>query len=62
MVQIKGEVVSSCSGGLYGPAQRNEAIRHLAFRKVLDIEGLGIESLGDKVAGSVSIKHLCSVR
>ncbi len=41
IVQIEGEVVARCSGGLYCPAQRKEAIRHYASRKALDIEGLG---------------------
>ncbi|MEH6356356.1 MAG: NAD-dependent DNA ligase LigA [Marinobacter sp.] len=41
VVQIDGEVIARCSGGLYCPAQRKEAIRHYASRKALDIEGLG---------------------
>ncbi|MEP2250690.1 NAD-dependent DNA ligase LigA [Marinobacter sp.] len=41
IVQIEGEVVARCSGGLFCPAQRKEAIRHYASRKALDIEGHG---------------------
>ncbi|GGY66738.1 NAD-dependent DNA ligase LigA [Marinobacter zhanjiangensis] len=41
VVQIEGEAVARCSGGLYCPAQRKEAIRHYASRKAMDIEGLG---------------------
>ncbi|MCL7944819.1 NAD-dependent DNA ligase LigA [Marinobacter sp. ATCH36] len=41
IVQIDGEAVARCSGGLFCPAQRKEAIRHYASRKALDIEGLG---------------------
>jgi DNA ligase (NAD+) len=46
----EGEVDWRCSGGLYCPAQRKQAILHFAQRRALDIEGLGdklVEQLVD---------------
>jgi DNA ligase (NAD+) len=41
IVIAEGEAVARCSGGLFCPAQRKEAIKHFASRKAMDIEGLG---------------------
>lgn len=41
VVRAEGEAVARCSGGLYCPAQREQAILHFASRRALDIEGLG---------------------
>jgi DNA ligase (NAD+) len=51
VVKPEGEAVARCTGGLYCPAQRKEAIWHFASRRAMDIEGLGeelIEQLVDK--------------
>jgi DNA ligase (NAD+) len=41
IVRPEGEAIARCSGGLYCPAQRKEAIKHFASRRAMDIEGLG---------------------
>lgn len=41
VVRIEGEAVSRCSGGLFCPAQRKQALFHFASRTAMNIEGLG---------------------
>jgi len=51
IVQLEGEVIARCSGGLWCAAQRKQALAHFASRKAMDIVGLGerlIDLLVDK--------------
>ena len=41
VVREKGEANHRCTGGLFCPAQRKEALLHFAARRAMDIEGLG---------------------
>ncbi len=41
VIKPEGEAVARCTGAFSCPAQRQEAIRHFASRRAMDIEGLG---------------------
>ncbi|HQT00491.1 MAG: DNA ligase (NAD(+)) LigA [Hydrogenophilales bacterium 16-64-46] len=41
VVRLQGEAAVRCTGGLYCPAQRKQALLHFASRRAMDIEGLG---------------------
>ena len=53
VVQPEGEAVARCSGGLFCPAQRKQAIIHFASRKAMDIEGLGEKLIDDFVDAEI---------
>ncbi len=54
--RLPDEAVARCTGGLYCPAQRKQAILHFASRRALDIEGLG-EKLVDQLVERELVKH-----
>jgi len=51
--RVEGEAVARCTGGLFCPAQRKEALRHFAARRALDIEGLGSKIIDQLVDGGL---------
>ena len=51
VIRLPDEAAARCSGGLFCPAQRKQAILHFASRRAMDIEGLGdklVDQLVDK--------------
>jgi DNA ligase (NAD+) len=57
VVREPGEMNHRCSGGLFCPAQRKQAILHYAQRRAVDIEGLG-EKLVDQLVDSHVVRTL----
>jgi DNA ligase (NAD+) len=56
-VREPGEVDHRCSGGLFCPAQRKQAILHYAQRRAVEIEGLG-DKLVEQMVDAGLIRHL----
>jgi DNA ligase (NAD+) len=53
----EGEVDWRCSGGLFCPAQRKQAILHFAGRRAMDVEGLG-DKLVDQLVDAGIVRTL----
>jgi len=60
IVRAEGEAIARCSGGLYCPAQRKEAIKHFASRRAMDIEGLG-DKLVDQLVDRGLVKNVADL-
>ncbi|MBX3605048.1 MAG: NAD-dependent DNA ligase LigA [Piscinibacter sp.] len=53
VVREKGGIDHRCSGGLFCPAQRKQALLHFAQRRAMDIEGLGDKLVDQLVEGGL---------
>jgi DNA ligase (NAD+) len=53
IVREEGEAAWRCTGGLFCPAQRKQALLHFAQRRALDIEGLGDKLVDQLVDGDI---------
>lgn len=53
VVRDEGEKDHRCSGGLFCPAQRKQALLHFASRRAMDIEGLGDKLVDQLVDGGI---------
>jgi len=53
VVREPGEVNHRCSGGLFCPAQRKQAVLHFAQRRAMDVEGLGEKLVDQLIDGDV---------
>jgi len=51
--RLESEAVYRCTGGLFCPAQRKQALLHFASRRAMDIEGLGEKLVDQLVDGGV---------
>jgi len=60
VIKLDDEVVARCSGGLFCPAQRKQAILHFASRRAMDIEGLG-EKLVDQLVDNELVHTLADI-
>ncbi len=55
VIRLPGESAARCSGGLFCPEQRKQALLHFASRRAMDIEGLG-EKLVEQLVDSKLVR------
>ena len=60
IVRPEDEAVARCSGGLFCPSQRKQAIIHFASRRAMDIEGLG-DKLADQLVEAQLVNTLADI-
>jgi DNA ligase (NAD+) len=53
VIRPEGEARARCTGGLFCPAQRSQALLHFASRRAMDIEGLGDKIVEQLVEGGI---------
>jgi DNA ligase (NAD+) len=57
IIKLPDEAIARCSGGLFCPAQRKQAILHFASRRAMDVDGLG-DKLVEQLVDGEYIHHL----
>jgi DNA ligase (NAD+) len=60
IIRLEDEAVARCTGGLFCPAQRKQAISHFASRRALNIDGLG-EKLVDQLVEAGLVETLADI-
>lgn len=60
ILKLADEAVARCTGGLFCPAQRKQALIHFASRKAMDIEGLG-EKIVDQLVEAKLVYTLADI-
>lgn len=60
VIREEGEAAARCTGGLFCPAQRKQALLHFASRRAMDIEGLG-EKLVDQLVDGGYVQTLADL-
>jgi DNA ligase (NAD+) len=60
VMRPEGEAVARCTGGLFCPAQRKQALQHFASRRAMNIEGLG-EKLVEQLIDGNLVNHVADI-